>query len=181
MWKILFLGLLGAIAAVLVIAARRPDRFRLQRSIQVRAAPEAVYALIEDFHRWTQWSPWEHRDPAMQRSYEGPQAGVGAVYGWNGAKVGQGRMEILEAVPGARVRIKLDFLRPMQARNTAEFTLDARDGGTFVTWAMEGPQPFMAKVVSVFMDMERMVGPDFETGLANLQAAAERGALAAPA
>ena len=119
--------------------------------------------------------PWETIDPALKRTYGGVVDGRGAVYEWEGNnQVGQGRMEILESVPSSKILIKLDFLKPFEGHNTAEFTLAGRGGSTDVTWAMYGPLPFMAKVMSVFCMMERMVGPQFETGLANLKKATEQ-------
>jgi uncharacterized protein YndB with AHSA1/START domain len=163
-----------AVVAVLILAATKPDTFRIQREATIPAPPERVYPLINDFHGWRSWSPWEKMDPDMKRTYGGPEAGPGAVYEWDGNKnVGQGRMEIKESVPPSRVLVQLDFIKPFAAHNTAEFTLDRRGETTHVTWAMTGRQPFMFKVMKVFIDMDRIVGKDFETGLANLKAQAE--------
>lgn len=164
-----------AIIALLAYAASRPDTFRVQRSIRVQAPPEKVYPLLADFRRWSEWSPWEGRDPAMKRSMSGAASGRGAVYEWSGnSKVGQGRMEIIEAAPPSSVRVQLDFLKPFEAHNVAEFVLAPAGGSTDVTWAMYGPSPFISKLMSVFMSMDRMVGRDFEAGLASLKAAAEK-------
>ena len=170
--------LIAAVAAVLVLAARKPATFRIARSIRIAAPPERIFALIEDFRAWGAWSPWEKRDPALKRSYGGAPSGRGAVYAWEGNRnVGQGRMEIVDAPAPSRVTIKLDFLKPFKAHNTAEFTLvpegDSAEAVTEVTWAMTGPNIFMGKVMGVFVDMDRMIGRDFERGLANLKAAAE--------
>ncbi len=159
-------------AAVLVAASRQPDEFRVVRSATVKAPREKVFAIIEDFARWPDWSPWEKLDPAMKRERSGAARGKGAVYAWDGAKVGAGRMEILEADAPAKVLIKLDFLKPFEAHNTAEFDLAAEGPDTRVTWAMSGRNTFIAKVMHVFMDMDKMIGGDFEKGLANMQAAA---------
>ncbi len=167
-----------AIAAVLAYAATRPDTFRIQRATSIQAPPEKIFPLIDDFRNWGSWSPWEKMDPALKRAYSGPASGKGAVYEWEGNKAGKGRMEIVDAPPPSRVTIKLDFLKPFEAHNIAEFTLTPRGGTTDVTWAMHGPNLFIGKVMSLFFDMERMVGKDFETGLANLKAVAERPALA---
>lgn len=175
MLKTLALVLVVAIAALLVFAATRPDAFRVQREITINAAPHTVFALISDFRRWGDWSPWEKLDPSMQRSHSGATSGQGAVYAWQGSgKVGAGRMEIVEASPPARVRIQLDFIKPFEARNTAEFTLAPQGEATRVVWAMHGPSPFISKLMGVFVDMDKMIGTDFETGLANLKAASER-------
>jgi uncharacterized protein YndB with AHSA1/START domain len=162
------------VAGVLVAAAAKPDSFRVERSTSINAPPERVYPLIADFHRWTAWSPWEKIDPALRRTYSGAASGPGAVYEWEGNnKVGKGRMEILQARPPSDLRIKLDFLKPFEAHNTAEFTLKASPAGTNVTWAMYGPNTFMAKIMQVVVSMDKLIGKDFEAGLANLKAAAE--------
>jgi uncharacterized protein YndB with AHSA1/START domain len=172
---IVALVLLVAVAAVLIYAATKPDTFRIQRAMSVNAPPEKVFALINDFRRWTVWSPWEKMDPALQRTYSGTASGQGAVYAWEGnRKVGAGRMEITDAPSPSKVTIKLDFLRPFEAHNIAEFTLEPKGDATTVTWAMHGPNLFVGKVMSIFVDMDRMIGKDFETGLANLKAAAEQ-------
>lgn len=163
------------IAGVLIYAATLPDTFRLERSATIDAPPERVYAYIQDFHRWTAWSPWEKKDPAMKRSHSGSPAGKGAAYAWDGnSEVGQGRMEIIEAKEPSLVRIQLDFLKPFEAQNTAEFTLAPAGNGTRVSWAMHGPAPYLSKVMQVFVSVDRMVGPDFEAGLANLKRVAEQ-------
>ena len=163
-----------AIAIVLILAMAKPDRFRVERAAAIEAPPEKIFVLIDDFHQWRSWSPWEDRDPAMKRTYEGAERGKGAVYAWNGNKnVGAGRMEILTAAAPSTIVIKLDFIRPFEGHNTAEFTMQPQGGATNVIWAMHGPAPLMHKVMQVFMNMDRMIGKDFETGLANLKTAAE--------
>ncbi len=163
------------LAAVLAFAATKPDTFHVERSTTIQAPPAEVFALIDDFHRWDAWSPWEKLDPAMQRTHSGAASGLGAEYAWEGNKdVGKGRMEITEAKPPEKVVIQLDFLEPFETHNVTEFTLAPQGGGTEVTWAMHGPSPYFAKVMSVFFSMDSMVGKDFETGLANLKAIAEK-------
>jgi hypothetical protein len=163
------------IAAVLIYAATRPDAFRVERAASVKAPPAKIFPLINDFHNWGAWSPWEKLDPALKRTYGGPESGKGAVYEWEGnSKVGAGRMEIVDSAAPSKVVIKLDFLRPFEAHNVAEFTLDAKGDATTVTWAMHGPAPYMSKLMGVFVSMDKMVGKDFETGLANMKAAAEK-------
>ena len=162
-----------AAAIVLVLALNKPDKFSVQRAAVVRAQPEQIFPLINDFHRWGSWSPYETKDPAMQRSFTGAASGKGAVYNWNGNKnVGSGRMEIIEASP-SQIVIKLDFFTPFEGHNTAEFTLlpqgNATDLATNVTWRMYGPAPFMSKIMQVFINLDSMVGKDFEVGLANLK------------
>ncbi|MFV3411267.1 SRPBCC family protein [Pseudomonas nitroreducens] len=176
MLKWIALVMVLAVAVVLVLAANRPGTFRVERTARIQAPPEKVQGYIEDFHLWAQWSPFEKLDPQMQRNFSGTDKGRGAVYAWEGnGKAGAGRMEILEIDPGSRVTIALDFRKPFTASNTAEFTLVPRDGGTEVTWAMFGPVPFVAKIMHLFFDVDRMVGKDFEAGLANLKALAEKG------
>ena len=166
--------LIAAAAAVLVLAARKPATFRIVRSIRIAAPPQRIFDLIEDFKAWSAWSPWEGKDPDLKRTYAGAPRGRGAVYAWEGNRnVGQGRMEIVDAPAPSRVTIRLDFLKPFKAHNTTEFTLAPQGDATEVTWAMTGPNVFMGKVMGVFVDMDRMIGRDFEQGLANLKAAAE--------
>jgi uncharacterized protein YndB with AHSA1/START domain len=162
------------VAAVLGYAATRPDAFRVARSQRVQAPPERIFELINDFHQWAVWSPWEKLDPAMTKSYTGAASGKGAVYAWAGnRKAGEGRMEITDTVPGSRVVIKLDFLKPFEGHNTAEFGLEVEDKFTNVTWTMSGPVPYPMKLTTMFFSMDGLVGKDFETGLTNMKAIAE--------
>jgi hypothetical protein len=162
------------LAAVLIYAASKPDVFRVQRATSIKAPPEKIVAALSDFHGWGAWSPWEKMDPAMKRSYSGAAKGKGAVYAWQGnSEVGQGRMEITEAA-ASRVAMDLDFVKPFEAHNKVVFTLVPKGDSTDVTWAMQGPLPYVAKVVHVVFDMDGMVGKQFETGLANLKAVAEK-------
>ncbi len=162
------------IAAVLIFAATRPDTFRVQRAASIKAPPEKIAAVLSDFRGWEAWSPWEKMDPAMKRSYSGAPKGKGAVYAWQGnSEVGQGRMEITEAAP-SRVALNLDFVKPFEVHNKVEFTLTPKGDATEVTWSMVGPVPYVAKIVHLFVDMDRMVGGQFEAGLANLKAVAEK-------
>lgn len=162
------------IGGVLAYAATKPDVFRVERNINVKASPDKVHALINDFSHWGAWSPYEKKDPAMKRTFRGPNAGKGAAYAWDGDdSIGAGQMEVLESAPG-RIVIKLDFVRPFEAHNVAEFTMQPAADGTDVTWAMYGPNLYIGKVMGLFLDIDRMVGDDFEAGLADLKAAAER-------
>ena len=168
-----------AIVIVLILALRKPDAFTVRRSALVRAPAEQIFPLVNDFHRWTNWSPWENRDPAMKRSYGGAGSGKGAVYAWEGNKnVGSGRMEILDASSPSKITIKLDFFKPFEGHNTAEFTMLPQNGAagptTTVNWVMRGPAPFMHRVMQVFMDFDKMIGKDFEAGLASLKSLAEK-------
>ena len=174
---LIFWAVLAAVVLVLVLAALRPDSFRIERSALLLAPPAQVAGLITDFRQWVQWSPWEKIDATMQRSYSGADSGVGAVYAWTGnGKAGAGRMEITDA-NAHRIVIRIDFFKPFAASNTVEFTLQARDDGTHLIWAMFGPSPFVSKLMGLVFNIDKMVGKDFEAGLANLQGAV-RGATA---
>lgn len=180
--QIVLVVIVLAIVAFLVYVATRPDHFRLERSAVMAAPPERIYAEIEDFARWRAWSPWEGLDPAMTRTLEGPPRGLGARYGWVGnKKVGQGQMEIVQATAPTHLGIKLDFLKPFEAHNITEFTLAPEGAGTRVTWSMHGPQPFMSKLFDVLMNMDKMVGRDYEKGLASLKQVVEQPPATAPA
>ncbi|QDP22164.1 SRPBCC family protein [Bradyrhizobium cosmicum] len=172
---IIALVLAVGIAAVLAFAFTKPDTFRVERSLKVKAPADAIYPQVADFHRWTGWSPYENRDPGMKRTYGGAAAGKGATYAWDGNNnVGAGHMEILEASSPSKLRIKLDFERPFEGHNTAEFTFMPQGDATQVTWAMHGPAPFMSKVMQVFINMDNMIGKDFEAGLASLKKLTEK-------
>jgi carbon monoxide dehydrogenase subunit G len=174
MFKIIALVIIVLIVAVLIYAATRPDTFRIQRATSVNAPPEKIVPFINDFHRWAAWSPYEKKDPAMKRTFSGTETDRGAVYEWEGDRnVGKGRMEIMESSQ-SKVAIKLDFIEPFEAHNIAEFTLEPQTGSTKVTWAMQGPSPYLMKVMHLFLNMDRMVGKDFETGLASLKTVAEQ-------
>jgi hypothetical protein len=168
-----------AIAVVLILAATKPNTLTVQRALSVKAAPESIFPLINDFRQWVTWSPYENKDPALKRSYSGAPSGKGAVYGWEGNKnVGSGRMEILDASAPSKIVIKLDFFTPFEGHNTAEFTMlpqgDATNVTTNVIWLMHGPSPFIGRIMQVFIDMDRMIGKDFEAGLANLKRLTEK-------
>lgn len=172
---VIALILLVAIVVVLVLAARKPAGFRIERATSIKAPPDKIFALINDFRNWRAWSPWERMDPNLRRSYGGAERGEGAVYEWEGnSKVGKGRMEIVEAPPPSRVAIKLDFLKPFEAHNMGEFLLEPKGDSTSVIWATYGPSPYMSKVIGTFINIDDMIGRDFEKGLADLKAAAEK-------
>ncbi len=163
------------VAGLLVYATTKPDSFAVKRTTAIKAPADRIFALINDLHGWSAWSPYEKKDPGMKRSFSGANQGKGAVYEWDGNKnVGSGRMEIVEANPPRKIVIKLDFLKPFEGHNTAEFTLDPQGDSTSVTWAMHGPSTYIFKVMGIFMNMDRMIGDDFAAGLANLKAVAEK-------
>ena len=167
--------LTAGIAAVFVFALTKPDNFRVERSLAVKAPADAIYPVVADIHFWTSWSPYEGRDPAMKRSFGGTALGKGATYAWDGNNnVGAGQMEILEASTPSKLRIKLDFERPFEGHNIAEFTFVPQGDATLVTWAMYGPAPFLSKLMQVFVNMDRMIGKDFEAGLTSLKKLTEK-------
>ncbi len=171
----ILLVVLVLIALAAVYVATRPAQFTVTRSATMAAPASAPYRLINDFHEWTHWSPWEHRDPNLKRTYEGPSSGVGAVYKWEGDRnVGQGMMKILESRPNEAIRIHLEFIKPFKAVNTTNFEFKGNGGQTTVVWMMHGNNNFMGKLMSVFMNMDKMIGGDFEKGLADMKTAAEK-------
>jgi hypothetical protein len=162
------------IASLLIYAATRPDTFRIERSASIKAPAEKIFPLINDFREWEPWSPWEKVDPEVKRSYSGAASGEGAVYEWNGNKnIGQGRMEIIESSPPSKIKLKIDFIKPIEAHNTIEFTLEPQGDSTRVIQAMYGPSPFISRLMGIFCNMDKMVGQKYEEGLANLKALSE--------
>ena len=175
MIKKIGIGVAAAIALLLIFALTRPDTFRVERSIAVQAPAAKLFPLLNDFHHFPSWSPWQKLDPAMQVTHSGAPAGPGAVYVWKGnGDVGSGRMEVLKQVPDTSVTVKLDFLEPFEGHNTSEYTLKTVGPTTTVTWAMYGPSPYISKLMGIFVSMDSMIGKDFEQGLANLKAVAEK-------
>ena len=162
------------VAALLIYASMKPNRFTVKRAATMQATRDIVFPYVNDFHLWEMWSPWEKLDPAMQRTHVGPASGVGAVYEWDGnSKAGAGRMEIIKSVEPKRVVINLQFIRPFRSLNSVEFTFEAKDSATLVTWTMDGPCPFIMKIMHVFINMDAMIGKDFDKGLASIKALAE--------
>lgn len=172
-WIIVGIALVLAIFTIAVV--RQPKDFRIERSATLAAPANAVFAQVNDFQNWRAWSPWERLDPALKRSYDGPSAGPGSKYAWIGNKnVGEGRMTILDSRPGELVRIKLEFFKPFAATNTAEFRFKPADVGTAVTWSMSGHNNFVSRAMCLFINMDRMVGGQFEQGLSNMKNLVER-------
>ena len=175
MFKKILIALAVIVAGVLGLATTKPDSFSVQRSISIKAAPDKIYPLVSDFHRWADWSPWEALDPAMQRSHSGAPSGPGAVYSWDGNQaVGAGRMEVMAAQPPAKVTIKLDYIRPFEGHNSTHFSVVPQGDASLVTWVMTGPTPFVSKLMQVFVSMDKLIGKDFEAGLAKLKQVAEK-------
>jgi uncharacterized protein YndB with AHSA1/START domain len=162
-------------AAVLILATRKPDTYRIERSIEIQAPPERVFGLIADFHNWSQWAPQDREDPSIQRTFSGPASGLGAESQWTSkGRAGAGQMSVAEAVPPGRVVIDVHFVKPFVAHNVNTFTLEPIGPATKVTWNMQGTNVYMLKVMSVLADMDRMMGGHFESGLRDLKAAAEK-------
>jgi hypothetical protein len=176
LWYIL-IGLAAVICVVLLVVSRQPNEFRVTRAGLIDAPLEVVFPHVNDFHLWQEWSPWAKRDPNCQITYDGPSSGEGAKFAWDGNKeVGEGRMTIVESTPHKLIAIKLEFLKPFKATNTAEFKFEPEGAGTKVTWSMFGKNNFIGKIFHMFIDCDSMVGKDFEQGLANLRAVAESSA-----
>jgi hypothetical protein len=157
----------------LIAAALRPDDFRVERTAMIKAAPEKIFPMINDLHRFNTWNPFEKMDPAIKGSYSGPESGRGAAYAWQSSKVGTGRMEIVDTQPTRKVVMSLQFLKPFAGNNTAEFTIAPQADTTAVTWAMHGKSAFIPKLIGLFFSQDKMIGGSFESGLANLKAQAE--------
>ncbi len=174
------LKIIGAILVVLIVgvlgfAATKPDSFRYDRKAVINAPAEKIFAILNDLHRGIEWSPFEQMDPDAERTFSGAEKGKGAIYHWDGnSDAGAGSLEILETTPPKNITLKLDFTKPFKATNTVEFDLAPVEGGTEVTWSMYGPNTYMGKIVSVFMDCEKMVTDNFDKGLANLKVLAEK-------
>ena len=163
--------------AFVAFVASRPSEFRITRSALIAADPATVFTQVNDVHRFQDWSPWAKRDPQATITFEGPSAGTGAAFRWAGnSQVGEGLMTVTESRPVERVQFRLDFLKPMKTTNTAEFSFERTAGGTRVTWSMYGRSRFMCKAIGMFMDMDKMIGSDFEKGLASLKTIAEANA-----
>ena len=172
---LIVLGTLAVVIVIfLVIVAMQPADYRVVRTASIAAPPDKVFTQVNDFHKWEAWSPWAKIDPAAKFNYDGPQAGVGAVFAWAGNKeVGEGRMTLTESHPSDLIRIKLEFIKPFPSTCLTEFTFKPEGKDTVVTWAMSGTKNFMSKAVCMFMNMDKMVGGDFEKGLASMKSVSE--------
>lgn len=174
MLKIIGFAIVILIAAVLIFAATRPDDLHVERSIGIKAAPEKIFALINDFHNWNDWTPY-NKDPAMKKTFSGADRGVGAVYAWEGNKnVGRGSITITESVPSTKIAFNLDMLEPFEGHNKVAFRLQPGSDGTQVIWSLDDKTPYIGKLMGVFMSMDKMIGGDFEVGLAKLKVLAEK-------
>jgi len=174
MLKVILFISVALIALILMYAATRPDDFHVERSINIKAAPEKIFGLINDLHRWNEWTPY-NKDPAMKKTYSASTSGKGATYAWEGNKdVGKGEIAITESIPFSRIVFDLHMLEPFEGHNVAAFSLNAAGDSTRVTWSLDDKQKLMVKVMGIFMNMDRMIGKDFEAGLANLKTVAEK-------
>jgi uncharacterized protein YndB with AHSA1/START domain len=170
----ILIGLVVVVVVAAVVVAQQPSTFRVARSAAIAAPPAQVFPQVNDLHNWEAWSPWLKADPAARTSYEGPRAGAGAVFTWSGnGNVGEGRMTITESRPNEVIRLRLDFMRPFKSTSTAEFTFRPEGQRTVVTWSMSGENSFPARAIHLFMDMDKMIGGNFEKGLAEMKAVAE--------
>jgi Polyketide cyclase / dehydrase and lipid transport len=174
MLKIILISLAAIVVGFVVIVALQPSEFRVARSATISAPPSAVFAQVNDFHKWEAWNPWGKIDPAMKPTYEGAPAGTGAIYTWAGNnEVGEGRMTITESRPSDLIRIKLEFFKPFAGNSIAEFTFKPEGNQTAVTWSMTGQKNFMAKAIHLFMNMDKMIGGQFEKGLVEMKSVVE--------
>ena len=174
-----FIGILAvvAICVILILAAMKPSTFIVERSVSINATPDKIAPLINDFHSWNIWSPWAKLDPAMKQNFEGAPAGTGAVYSWNGnSQVGEGKMTITDSHPSDLIKIKLEFIKPWTATNATNFTFTPQGNQTAVKWTMDGDNNFIGKAFGLFMNMDKMIGGDFEKGLAQMKSVAEAAA-----
>ncbi len=170
----ILIALAVIVVVFVVVVATRPSEYRVARTVTISAPAPAVFAQVNDFHKWDAWNPWAKMDPAMKQTYEGAPAGTGAVYTWTGNRqVGEGRMTLTESRPPDLIRINLEFLKPFAATSTAEFTFSPEGQRTAVTWSMVGNLNFVAKVIHLFVGMDRMIGANFEKGLADMKSVAE--------
>ena len=174
MIKKILIGVVVIVVALAVIIALQPSHYRVERSATISAPAQTVFAQVNDFHNWQAWSPWAKLDPSMKQTFEGAAAGTGAIYAWSGnSEVGEGRMTMMESHPNDLIRIKLEFLKPFAATSTTEFTFKPEGNQTAVTWSMTGENNFIAKGFHLFMNIDKMVGGDFEKGLAQMKSVAE--------
>ena len=174
MIKKILIGLAVVVVVLVVIVALQPSHYRVERSATMNAPPSMVFAQVNDFHKWNAWSPWANLDPGMKQTFEGAPAGNGAGYAWVGnSEVGEGRMTITESHPSDLIKIKLEFIKPFAATSNTVFTFKPEGNQTKVTWAMDGDKNFIAKAFHLFMNIDKMVGGDFEKGLAQMKSVAE--------
>ena len=174
MFRNIAIAVVVLITAIIVFATTRPDVFSVERSVSIKAAPEKIFPLINDFHQWDAWTPF-NKDREMKKTYSGAPSGVGASSAWVGNReVGQGSITITESIPPAKIIMDLQMVKPFNCRNRVEFTLMPTVDATTVRWAMSGTSNYFSKLMGLFINMDRMVGRDFEVGLAGLKKTAEK-------
>ena len=174
MLKKIVIGLVAVVAVFAVVVALQPSEYRIARSATVAAPAPEVFAQVNDFHNWDAWSPWAMLDPSAKTTFEGPAAGQRAIFAWSGNdKIGEGRMTLTESRPAELVRIRVDFVKPFAGTSTSEFTFKPAGNQTAVTWAMSGHNNFIAKAMCLFVSMDKMLGGEFEKGLAKMKSSAE--------
>lgn len=174
MLKIIAIAVFVLLLIILLYAATRPDTLHVERSISIRAPQEKLFAIINDFHQWNEWTPY-NKDPAMKKTYSGSAIGKGAVYAWEGNKeVGQGEITITDTTPPKEIVLALHMIKPFEGRNHVVFSLDTKGDSTTVTWTLEDRHTYLMKIMSMFINLDKMIGADFEVGLAKLKAVAEK-------
>lgn len=174
MWTYTICAVVALLLLLILLISMRPNEFRIERSALMAAPPAKVFEQVNDFHKWEDWSPWAKLDPTCKNTYEGPPSGKGAGFAWDGnSKVGAGRMTITESRPNDLIRIELDFLRPFKTTNTGEYTFQPEGNQTRMNWSMYGTANFMSKAFGMFCNMDKMIGKDFEKGLAGIKAIVE--------
>ncbi len=174
MLKFILIAVVVLLVLILIYAATRPDSFHVERSINIKAAPEKIFAILNDFHLWNDWTPY-NKDPAMKKTYSGSSSGKGAMYAWEGNKeVGKGEITITATTPPSKIVMDLHMIEPFEGHNVATFTLSATGDSTTVTWSLDDKHKFIVKVIGLFMNMDKMIGRDFEAGLAKLKTVAEK-------
>lgn len=174
MIKIIAVAVVALLAIILIYAVTKPDLFHVERAIDIQAPPEKIFGLINDFRQWDAWTPY-NKDPAMKKTYSANTSGKGAHYAWEGNKeVGQGEITITDATPPREIEMELHMIKPFEGRNHVVFSIEATGGITKVTWALEDQHTYFLKLLSIFISMDKMIGNDFETGLARLKVTAEK-------
>ncbi len=174
MLKIILIAVVVLLAIILIYASTRPDTLHVERAIDIKASPEKIFPLINDFHQWNDWTPY-NKDPAMKKTFSGITSGKGAMYAWEGNKeVGQGEITIVDSTPPKEIALALHMIKPFEGHNHVVFSLDAKGDTTTVTWALEDKHTYFMKVMSLFLNLDKMIGGDFEVGLAKLKTVAEK-------
>ena len=174
MLKKILIALVAIIALFLIVVALQPSEFSVERTATMAAPPETVFEQVNDFHKWEAWSPWAKLDPDAKIAFEGPPSGAGTIMTWDGNdKVGQGKMTLTESQPNDLVKIKVDFVKPMEGSNESTFTFKPDGDKTAVGWTVAGHQSFIAKAFCLVMNGKKMMSDIMDQGLANMKSVAE--------